>query len=137
MTGLSVPVEWEPYDQVSPNGRFSSRTTRTHHGYSRKTFKAATESYLNRGNRWKRLALPERPALDISVNWSKGRNRQDLDNIVASCKGAIDGFADGAGFDDRTLIAITATQRHDPAERGFTVMSLREATPEEMERAGL
>lgn len=133
MTDLTIAVPWQPQPQVSPNTRNSSRAKQTHHRANAGVATLAVRSHMARETgTW---LCPVHPAMDITVYWGKGRNRQDLDNIVASCKGLIDGVTRELGFDDRRLVAITVAQGRDADGLGYTTVTIRPATYDERRRA--
>lgn len=62
------------------------------------------------------LADRESIGYTVSVSWEKRRTgMRDEDNVLASCKAAIDGVAEAIGIDDRRLrvrgIALDTTSR--------------------------
>jgi Holliday junction resolvase RusA-like endonuclease len=133
MSDLTLTIGWQPQSQVSPNTRNSSRNKSDHHRSNAGIAVLAVRSHMARESEpW---LCPVHPALDITVYWGKGRNRQDLDNIIAGAKGIIDGVTRELGFDDRRLVAITVAQGRDPDGLGFTLVRIRPATYEERKRA--
>lgn len=133
MTDLTITIPWEPQPQVSPNSRNSTRAKRSYHGVNVGTATLAVRSHMARERA--PFVAPDHPAMDITVYWSRRRHRQDLDNLLAGCKGIIDGVTRELGFDDRRLVAITVSQSKDPDGLGYTVVTVRPATIEERRRA--
>lgn len=130
---ISITIPWTPQPQVSPNTRNSARSKHDHHRANAGIAALAVRSHLAQtGVRW---TCPDHPAMDITVAWGRRRNRQDLDNITAGCKGAIDGVTRELGFDDRRLISISVVQTRDPEGIGSTTITIRPATAEERRRA--
>lgn len=128
---LCIRVPWEPTAQVSPNSRLSTRTKRAHHAIARDTAALAVVNTLQ----GKPYTPPEQVAVDVVWVRSKGRNRMDLDNLIASCKGVIDGVTRKLNFDDRRIITMTVAQRRDANQPGCVIVTVREATQEERQRA--
>jgi len=130
---LTIHLPWQPQAQVSPNARNSTRNRLDHHRDNRGIAALAVRSHMAREHTlW---VVPEHPAMDITVYWGKNRNRWDLDNILSACKGIIDGVTRELGFDDRRFVAFTVAQSRDPDRLGYTSVTIREATPDELRRA--
>jgi hypothetical protein len=73
---------------------------------------------------WLFLRYGQPMALDIAVAWCCGRKRMDADNLVAACKGAIDGIADAVWSGDDSHVTIgTVTQTRG---EGVTILTVRE-----------
>lgn len=126
---ITITVPWEPTSAISPNSRLSTRAKRAHHEQARDIAMLAARQvapYV--------LGTPDMPALDITWVRSKTRNRMDLDNLIACCKGVIDGVTRELGFDDRRIVALTAAQRRDATQPGCIIVTIREATLEERRR---
>lgn len=132
MRDITITLPWEPQPQVSPNSRGSTRNKLTHHRANAGIAILAVRSHKARQPLWQ---VPDHPAMDVTVYWSKSRKRNDLDNIIASLKGIIDGITRELGFDDRRLVALTAAQGRACDTQGYTVVTIREATRDELRRA--
>lgn len=58
----------------------------------------------------------------VTVYWKRGGSR-DEDNILARCKAAIDGIADGLGIDDKRM-HVRGVNSNTSAKLGVTVFTL-------------
>lgn len=55
------------------------------------------------------------------------RRRRDMDNLLASCKGLLDGIADALGVDD-SRFAITLALTSEPVKFGGVRVTIGRAT---------
>ena len=58
----------------------------------------------------------------VTVHWKRGGSR-DEDNVLARCKAAIDGIADGLGIDDKRM-HVRGVNSNTSTKRGVTVFTL-------------
>lgn len=123
---LIVRVDQTPHDYLSPN---SDKHRRTRQPYADALKQAAACGAINAlaGKPW-RWDGPIR--LRIEVYWGKRPSGQwhktmDWDNLLASCKAAIDGIFVRISADDRQIAQFdTPQQFRDPAGKGYMVFVL-------------
>lgn len=66
--------------------------------------------------------------VEVTVRWSRGRRRVDVDNAVAMLKPALDGLTDARVWrDDRQIVSIALRQEHGVGGVGETVIVVRGA----------
>ena len=116
---LFVELSW-PAKQLSPNGRY-------HHMVRHRYAKAAkTEAG------WATKAAPGwrdfgGDRFDVLIRaYPPVNRRRDADNIIASCKAALDGIADALGVDDSTFNA-PRVEWGDVVEHGKIVVRIAPA----------
>lgn len=115
---MIVTLPW-PHPNLSPNARVHWRKT-------------AALKVLNRESaRYCCMAASIRkgsissPAVAITFRPPDNR-RRDLDNMLSSCKSALDGVADALGVDDSRWTLTIA--RGEPVKGGSVILEITEAT---------
>lgn len=72
-----------------------------------------------------KLAKADTYPLRITFTAPDGRHR-DLDNMLAACKGILDGVAEGLGIDDKCFRPITLDAKRDTNKQGFVIVEIGE-----------
>lgn len=89
--------DW-PDSKLNPNDRAHYQTKAKIRAKQKSAAFYITKSY---GKKW-----PEPVAIDIIFHPPNKRHR-DLDNLLASCKGMIDGICEAMGINDKNIHPIT------------------------------
>lgn len=126
-----IPIHWEPHIGVSPNSRLSTRGKQYHKKRSREQAAKDMKAWLQAHA----FIIPDQPVLEVTWYRGKGRNRWDLDNLLAAYKGVIDEVCKHLGFDDRRIISMHAYQKKSPGGQGYSVITIRDSTQEERRKA--
>lgn len=80
-----------------------------------------------------RVAIKGPVVLEVVVAYEKGRQIPDFDNVVSTLKGVIDGVVKaGFMYDDDQVIGMYLERIKDPEKLGYTVITVREAKPNEL-----
>lgn len=124
---LIVHINQTPHDYLSPN---AGKHRRTREPYAEALKAAAASGTINAlaGKRWHwegpiRLRIEVYWGRKPSGHWHK---TMDWDNLLASCKAAIDGIFVKLGADDRQIAQFdTPKQFRDPAGSGYMVFILQ------------
>lgn len=115
MTRYPIVIPATPSPILSPNARGHWGPKARAASRFRETARLATLGAISADTRAELADLPS-IGYTVSVSWEKRRTgMRDEDNVLASCKAALDGVAEAIGIDDRRLhvkgISLDTTSR--------------------------
>ena len=126
VTSLTVIVPGTPTRAQSPNGRVHHMARYRANEAMKRNARLAAVSVRNTVGGGPIFDGPV--TVQITIGWERGRQTNDGDNALASCKAAIDGLtAAGIWRDDRDCTFLPVVQVRDPEKRGYIRFDVTEA----------
>jgi crossover junction endodeoxyribonuclease RusA len=122
---IDIVIPMTPPRALSPNARIHWAPKAKAAAKFRSAARLATFAAMSQAER-SRVATATTIGYRIRVSWEPRRvGLRDEDNVLASCKAAIDGIADALGIDDR-ILRIRGIDIDRTSRLGVTVITLEE-----------
>lgn len=120
---VTIRIPATPSTILSPNSRVHWATRMREVARFRETARVATLATTSVAER-ERIAAATSIGYRLRVSWEPGRRGvRDEDNLLASCKAALDGVADALGIDDAKL-HVRGIEIDRQSREGVTVVAM-------------